>query len=187
MTFPGVNFDPSTMYFPDPLGVKELNLGDAWRAVWIDSAELPADVPAPFAYAVVVCDGKGYVTRPAGEGRWAVVEGDLPAGENPLASVKRAALGQAGAMGGRADLVGYFDCKATSYNTEFPLGARAVRPIYLFIAKSMKDIGKASGFERRRLPLNEFARALRDSYPELGETIMLAVDRYSIMHARGEA
>ena len=185
MTFPG--FDASKIYIADPLGVKELNLGDAWRAVWVASDDLPAEAPVAFAYAVAVCDEKGYVTRPTGGNRWGVVEGDVPAGETGAAFVKRAALSQAGATGGRTHLLGYFDCKATSYNAEYPLGARVVRPIYLLIAKSMKDIGRESGFERRRLPMNEFARALRDGYPELGETIMQAVDRYMVMRARGEA
>ena len=187
MTFPGLGFDTSNIYIADPLGVKELNLGDAWRAVWMEGHDLPADTPVSYCYVVAVCDGKGYVTRPAGESRWGVVEGDVPATEKALAFVERAALAQVGATGGRTELLGYFDCKATSYNTEFPLGARTLRPIYLFIAKSMKDIGRESGFERRRLPLNEFARALRDGYPELGETITGAVDRYAVMRARGEA
>ena len=46
---------------------------------------------------------------------------------------------------------------------------------------------RESGFERRRLPLNEFAKALRTGYPELNESITIAVDRFLVLQSRGEA
>ena len=172
-------------YVPDWAGVKELNIGNAWRAVWVGKAELPPEAPLLLGYAVVICEDKGYVARPAGEVRWGAVEGAFRAGEKPEAFLKRACLEQAGVQVGKPFLMGYYECKATSHNPDFPVGYAGVRPIYLYVATKMKDIGKASGYERRRLPLNEFAVALRAGYPELHESITGAVDRYFVLRAKG--
>ena len=91
------------------------------------------------------------------------------------------------ATAGVPHLLGYYECRATSHNPDFPVGTTTVRPIYLFAATKLKDIGRESGFERRRLPLNEFAKALRTGYPELNESITIAVDRYLVLQSRGEA
>jgi hypothetical protein len=184
MVFPGG--EHMNIYIADPYAVKELNLGNQWRAVWVEGGPLPADVAIIYGYAVVISEDKGYVTRLGGEERWGAVEGPVAGKETPAAFVKRAVLEQAGAAAGKAELVGYFDCKATSHNTDFPAGTRTVRPIYLFVATKMQDVGRGSAFERRRMPLNEFTKALRDHYPELQMTMTRAVDRYLVMQAKGE-
>ena len=173
------------VYIPEWAGVKELNIGNAWRAVWAERDALPPLAPVLYGYVVVVCDDKGYVTRSAGDTRWAAAEGAVSADEQPEAFVKRITLEQTGAQAGKPYLMGYFECKATSFNPDFPAGYAAVRPIYLYVAKTMKDIGKGSGFERRRLPLNEFVAALRTGYPELHDHITKTVDRYLVWQAKG--
>jgi hypothetical protein len=172
------------MYIPEWLGVMELNLGNAWRAVWNGREEIPPEAPLLYGYVVVICDDKGYVTRPAGDTRWGVAEGTIAADEQPAAFVKRIALEQTGAQGGKPELIGFFECKATSHNPDFPVGYAGVRPIYLLVAAKMKDIGRGSGFERRRLPLNEFVAALRAGYPELNDHVPEAVDRYLVTKAK---
>ena len=185
MVLPGM--ENMNFYIADPLGRKELNLNDDWRAVWVGSDTLPANAPVVYGYAMVVMEDKGYVTRRAGDEVWGVVEGVVSPVEKPEQFVKRATLEQAGAQSGRGILIGYFDCRATSHNADYPVGSATVRPVTLFIAKKMKDIGRDSGFERRRLPLNEFAVALRKRYPEVIDAMSGALNQYMVMRARGEA
>ena len=186
MSIPGVNLD-GPIYIPKPAGVRELNIGDAWRATWVSADELPAGVPMLHGYVVVVSGDKGYVSRRTSAPTWGVAEGAVQAGEEPAAFASRAAREQAGATAGKAHLIGYYECRATSHNPDFPVGATTLRPIFLFAATKLKDLGPDSGFERRRLPLNEFARTLRASYPELHESITTAVDRFLVLQSKGEA
>lgn len=175
------------VYIPKWLGVNELNIGDEWRAVWVDEDELPPDAPILYAYAVVLCEDKGYAVRRAGANNWGSVEGVVNADEPTVAWAKRAAEQQAGAVSPQPTLIGYFECKATSHNPDFPAGTATVRPIFLVVAKRMKDVGRNAGYERRRFPLNEFARVLRDHYPELNHAILKALDRYLVVQAKGGA
>jgi hypothetical protein len=179
--------DFGSVYIPAPAGVKELNIGDAWRAVWVDSDELPPDAPIIHAYAVVCFEDRGYITREAGTETWNTVEGVVTGGETPAQWLKRAAMEQVGATLGYTELLGYFICRATSHNPDFPAGTTTVRPVYVASAKRMKDLGKGAAWERRRLPLNEFARALRGRYPEIIDQVVKAVDRYVVLRQRGEA
>jgi hypothetical protein len=186
MTIPGPDLSAIANYKPRYAGIKELNIGDAWRATWVAADALPEGAPIIHGYVVVLSESKGYVSRRAGTAHWGVAEGAVNAGEAPAAFAKRAAAEQAGATAGSAHLIGFFECRATSYNPDFPAGTTTVRPIFLFAASKMKDLGRASNFERRRLPLNEFAKALRTGYPELNESITMALDRYLVMQAKGE-
>lgn len=171
-------------FIPAPPGVKELNLGDEWRATWEADPELPEGIPVLYGYAIVVCEGKGYIARREGDLRWRSVEGASQAGEKPLAFAKRAAKEQAGATSiERVEQMGYYMCRATSHNPNFPPGATTARPIYLVVAKKVADTMRGTGFERRRLPMNEFADALRGAYPEFAESITKAVDRYMVIQA----
>jgi hypothetical protein len=179
----GIDFGSIPYIEPRWAGVKELNLGDEWRAVWVGQPSLPKDLPALYGYVVVICDGKGYVSRRAGEARWGAAEGALQAGEKPDAFVKRIAGDMTGAQSVKPHLMGYLECKATTHNRDFKAGMGAVRPVYLAVAAKMKDLGKESPYERRRLPLNEFARELRDRYPELNDAITMPVDRYLVLQA----
>jgi hypothetical protein len=184
MVFGG--FDPSG-YEPKWPGVHELNIGDEWRARWSDADELPGGAPIFYGYALVAVGDKGYVTRRKGEAEYGIAEGTFVEGEQPEAFAARLAAEQVGALEPRVELIGYLDCKATSYNPDFPPGANTVRPIYLVSGKRIEDLGEASPFERRRLPLNEFAKAVRDRHPDLYRYLQKAVDRHTILHLRGEA
>lgn len=184
MGIPGMQSTDNFHFEPRWAGVRELNIGDAWRAMWVDDEPIPAGAPVLYGYVVVVSDGKGYVTRRAGKPAWGTAEGAAQAGEEPQAFARRLARQQTGAASGRAELVGYFECKATSHNPDFPAGTATVRPVYLFVATKMQEIGKDSGFERRRLPINEFVRALRAGYPELQDSLTGAVDRYMVAQGK---
>ena len=175
------------MYQPLPLAVKELNLGDAWRAIWADADELPPHAPIAYAYAVVVAEDKGYVTRPAGSKRWKTIEGALRASESAEAFVKRATAEQAGVLTSKVTLIGFYECRATSTNPDFPKGMITVRPIYLVEAKKLSEMGRDALFERRRMPLNEHASVLREAYPELHDSITKTVDHYLVAKARARA
>ncbi len=172
-------------YKPAHLGIHELRMGNDWRAYWIEADELPPDAPVLYSYAVVVAEDKGYVTRRAGERIWSTVEGARRADEAPEGCVKRMAAEQAGVVTAAVRLIGFYECRATTHNPDFPAGTVTVRPIYLVVAKKLSEMGKDALFERRRLPMNEHARALRERYPELNESIVRTVDQYAVLKARG--
>lgn len=174
------------IYIPDPLAVVELNLGDYWRGRWVDANELPKGAPVTLGYVVVCMGDKGYLTREKGAERYGTVGGSLNEGEKPEAWLKRVVLEQTGATPGRTELLGYFDCRATSHNPDYELGAATVRPVYLVSAKSMKDLGAKSAYERRRLPMNEFAVEIRRRHPEVDSHLQAAINKHMTLHLRGE-
>lgn len=164
----------------------ELNIGDQWRARWVEGEPLPAAIPVAHLYATLVMDDKGYVVRARGTEAWNTIEGAPEQGEKPDAALKRLAKAQANAAPGRVGLIGYLDCRATSHNTEYAKDARTIRPVYLFVAKQMKDLGRESAYERRRMPMNEYMMAIRNRYPEIDDYLPRTVERYYVMRAKGE-
>lgn len=181
MGFPEVG----NVYLPPPPGALELNLGDEWRARWVDEQVLPKGSPVVYGYALVFLGDRGYVTRKRDSEKWGTVEGELLPGEKPDAFVKRAARDQTGAVPGRIELVGYLECRATSHNKRYERDVRTVQPIHLVVARDVKDVPDGSGFERRRLPLNEYMATIRSRYPELEGYLAKAVERYVVSRARG--
>ena len=165
--------------------ILELNINDAWRGRWIKDEELPAEVPVNHAYGVVYLGEKGYVCRPEGDAVWGTVECD-PGSEDAEQAVRKAALNQTGATVDKAILAGFFYCKATSLNPDFEAGAPTTRPIYILSASSVDDIPEGSAFERRRLPMNEHLKALRERYAELAEYLADAAARYLVLRSRRE-
>jgi hypothetical protein len=165
----------------------ELNLGDEWRALWVEGQPFPEGVPVLHLYAAVLMGDKGYVVRERGsDARWGTVEGPVAPGEKPDAAIKRMAKEQVNATPVRLELMGYLRCRATSHNTEYPKDSPAVRPIYLFAAKQVKDLGSTASFERRRLPMNEYMVAIRSRYPEIDDYLPKAVERYMVLRAKAE-
>jgi hypothetical protein len=173
------------IYIAPPPGERELNLGDQWRGRWLDASELPEHAPVVYAYAIVCAGDKGYVTRRKGESVWGALEG-ATGGLSSREFLKKAAMEQFGATVGRIELIGYLECHATSHNPDYKPGAMTVRPLYVVSAKKVSDIPDGSGYERRRLPMNEFSRAIRGRYREMDDYMEKALDRYMILHARGE-
>lgn len=177
-----VNLAELAAYEPRWPGVVELNLQDQWRARWVDEQVLPANAPVNYAYAMVVLGEKGYVVRKAGEPTWGMVEG--PTGEERAqAYIEGQVRAQMGIEAGLVELIGFFECKATRHNREYPQGTLTVRPLYLVVAKEVGDT--PPGFERRRLPLNEFMVALRARYPELDEYLGKAALRHAVLRKEG--
>ncbi|GAB4337717.1 MAG: hypothetical protein Kow0010_25920 [Dehalococcoidia bacterium] len=174
-------------YRPRWGGEKELNLGDEWRAQWEEAGELPEHAPTFYHYTVVVLKDRGYVTRPVGEQVWRTVEGPLEPGQVLEDAIREEVYRQTGVVAQKLRLIGYFECKATRHNTAFPMGSVTVRPVYVAIGERVDDIPDNSGFERRRLPLNEFVAALRRRHIEIQDQLGKAVDTYLVMRARGEA
>jgi ADP-ribose pyrophosphatase YjhB (NUDIX family) len=181
------NLAQLAQYRPRWLGVYELNLGDAWRAVWERADELPEDAPVYFGRVVVVADERGYVTRQEGSETWQMVEGYLDPGETAEAFVKRAALEQTGAIVKSTHLVGFLECKATSHNPDFEAGTVTVQPLYLAVADKVSDVPEGSPYQRRRLPINEFLRLLRASHPEIERYVAEVGQKYAVLRAQGQA
>ena len=174
-------------YEPRWPGVVELKISDQWRARFVDEQDLPPNAPVRYAYAILYMGDKGYVCREAGADRWGTLEGALDGKERAEAFVKRIAKERVGAVIGKLALVGFLECKATSHNPDYEAGAVTVRPIYVAVAKKVGEVAEGSGYERRRLPLNEHFKALRARYPELDDYFGKAAQQYAVMRAKGEA
>jgi len=192
MSFPSPGQIPSmqdmmNMYRPRPAFKKELNLNDQWRGRWVDEQELPEYAPVNYAYAFVLMGGKGYVTRPKdGDSHWDTIEGAVEAGENAEKFVRRSAMERMGATVGTLEMIGFFECRATSHNPDYAVGSITVRPLYLVVAKKIDDVPEGSGYARRRLPLNEYMKAMRDRYAEIPEYVGMAGSRYVVLEAKGQ-
>ena len=186
MTLPEMP-DVPNFYIPDPLGVRELNLGDLWRARWIEDEPLPRGVRVEYVYATVLLDDRGYLCRPAGAEQWDAVEGQPEEGARAEPWVKRACRDRVGAETRMIQLIGFLDCRATSHNPAHKAGSRAVMPFYTVGARRVAMSPRDPGFERRRLPLNEYGVALRKRYPQFIPYFPAMVDRYVILKAQGEA
>ncbi|HXU22564.1 MAG TPA: hypothetical protein VN697_00915 [Tepidiformaceae bacterium] len=177
--------DMMNMYQPRPAFKKELNLNDQWRGRWIDEQELPEYAPVNYAYAFVMMADKGYVTRREDEQFWDTIEGAVE-GESAEAFVRRAAKERMGATVGTLDMIGFFECRATSHNPDFAAGSITVRPLYLVVAKKVDDVPDGTGYVRRRLPRNEYMKAMRDRYAEIKDYVGMAGSRYVMLQAKGQ-
>ncbi|MCC7364234.1 MAG: hypothetical protein IT303_07655 [Dehalococcoidia bacterium] len=186
MGFPGVG-DLGSFYIPPPVGALELNLNDEWRARFTEADELPPNAPVQYGYAIVFKGDRGYVCRAGDDAVWGVVEGPFSEGEQTQEWLERAVREQLGATIAKCELFGYLDCKATSHNPQFEAGAVTVRALYLVAAEEVGEIPDDSPYARRRLPLNEHARAVRDRYPELVKYMSIGLNRYNVWRAKGEA
>jgi ADP-ribose pyrophosphatase YjhB (NUDIX family) len=172
-------------YVPRWAGVYELNIGDEWRAVWEAADELPESAPVFLGRVVVFKDDRGYATRPADSNdAWGIVEGYLDPGETVEQFVERATLEQTGATLAESHLVGFLECKSTSHNPNFQAGDVTVQPLYVGVAKSIADIPDGSPYERRRLPINEFMRAIRARNREIERYLNDAGQRYAVLRAK---
>ncbi|MFQ5380034.1 MAG: hypothetical protein ACE5EF_00215 [Dehalococcoidia bacterium] len=185
MTLPEMP-DMPDFRIPDPLGVRELNLGDLWRARWVEEEPLPRGVRIEYAYATVLLDGKGYLCRPRGSEQWDAVEGRPEEGVRGETWIRRACRDRIGAEAAKVELIGFLDCRATSHNPPFEPGAEAVIPFYTVPARRVAMNPRDAGFERRRLPLNEYGTALRRRYPQYIPYFSAMVERYVILQAQGE-
>lgn len=185
MTFPGMP-PVGSIYIPPPAATKELNLNDEWRGRWVDGEELPSDTPVVYAYALVYMEDRGYATRPADTDEWGMVELSIT-GSKPEAEIKQAVKEQTGGTAEKLVATGYLECVATSHHSTLPAGSVAVRPLYVAVLKSIKDLGREAPYQRRRLPLNEYVAAMRKRYPEIRRQVSDAAARYVAMRAKGEA
>ncbi len=179
-----VNLSELAAYEPRWPGVVELNLQDQWRARWVDEQVLPANAPVNYAYAMVLAGEKGYVLRRPGEPTWGMIEG-ATSGTPAQEFIEREVQARMGIRPGLVELIGFFECKATRHNREYAQGELTVRPLYLVVAGDVGDT--PAGWERRRLPLNEFMVALRARYPELDEYLGKAALRYAVLRKEGRA
>ncbi|MGE3077215.1 MAG: hypothetical protein AB7N24_19390 [Dehalococcoidia bacterium] len=178
-----VDMNAVMSYEPRWPGVKELNIEDQWRARWVDEQTLPAGAPVHFVYSLLVMGDKGYALRESGESVWGMLEG-ANGDVAPETFVKNAAKERAGATLAATELIGFYECKATRHNKDFEPGATTVRPFYVAVVKTISDVPPASGFERRRFPLNEYAVAMRAHYPELVDHLPAAFQWFAVHKAK---
>ncbi len=173
---------------PEPVwaGIREMRIGDSWRARWIAGTELEPELPVSALYAAVIMDGKGYLARPRGTAVWQSIEGEALAGEKAEPALKRLLKERMAATLARAELMGYLECRATSFHPDLSAGSVSVQPIYLAVAKTVGNMPAASDWERRRFPLNEHVAALRLRYPQFEEYFAMAIQRYAVLQSRGE-
>lgn len=168
-------------------GVTELNLGDQWRAVFIEPDEAPEGVPLTYGYLLAFMQGKAYLVRPRGsEERWSTLEGEFAPGETAAKWAARLAKEQLNAKVASLHLTGYLECKATQHNTTHERGTRTLRPLGFIVLKGIADLPRTSPWERRRLPTNEHIVAIRARYPELAKYLGDAASDYQLLLAKGQ-
>lgn len=185
MTIPSMS-DIANMYRPLPLAVKELRINDQWLGRWSDADELPEHAPVGYVYATLYSGDKGYLVRPRGtQDVWAAID-DETAGEDPETWLGREVPARTGLQIGQLVLVGFLECRPTKFN-DVPKETIQVRPLYIVIAGKVDDVPEASGYERRRVILNDYLTAMRNRYPEIRSYMERAHDRYLTMRAKGEA
>jgi hypothetical protein len=166
-------------------GVIEINLGDNWRGVYTEGAP-PKNVPVLYAIGILVRKEKGFLVRKTAEDFWNVLEGNPVKGEQTDTFLSRIAEEQAGIDIDRIITLGFDDLKATRHNTDYEIGTQAIRTFSLVIADTVGQIPEESGYTRRRLPLSEYAVAVRKRYPEFTKHLGKALDQYIIMRAKNE-
>jgi hypothetical protein len=187
MTMPGPGGGPMPyVYIPLPVAVKELRLNDMWLARWSEANELPKGAPVNYVYTLLYMGDKGYVVREKGTENWRSIEGVVE-DESAEAWIEREIPARTGLTVGKTALVGFLACRPTKFNTEFPAGSFAVRPLYIVVASKVGETPDDSAYERRRLPMNEYLVVVRNRYPEIREHIDEAAGRYVRMRAKGEA
>ncbi len=167
-------------------GVVETNIGDQWRARWVDTAELPDGVEVTLVRALLFAGDKGYALRPIDAKNWDAIADDLPAGESPDGYLKRILKERIGIVAGTIELIGFQACRATRHNPTHKEGALTLRPLYLVAASGVEAIPAGSGYERRRMPLNEYGVAMRARYAEVEPHLTKLLQRYAVMLAKGE-
>lgn len=181
------NFDPSSFYVPPPPGVREHNLGDLWRGVWVAGSDIPEGLPLDHTYILLFMAGRGYVVRESESETWGTIEMKPNEGEKLDDFVKRVLSEEFGATLKTHIVTGYLDCKATSHNPDYPAGTRTLRPMVIASASEMADQRPNAKYARRRLPANEYIAMMRQKYPELQAYFGDAINQYLILNARGEA
>ncbi|MCZ2110163.1 MAG: hypothetical protein LC118_11460 [Dehalococcoidia bacterium] len=185
MTIPSMS-DIANMYRPLPLAVTELRINDQWLGRWSEADELPANAPVGYVYATLYSGDKGYLLRARGsQDVWEAVDGET-GGEDPEAWLRREIPARSGLSIGQLVLIGFLECRPTKFN-DVPKETIQVRPLYLVIANRVDDVPGASGYERRRVILNDYLTAMRNRYPEIRAYMEKAHDRYLMMRAKGEA
>src|SRR5690606_19488219 len=89
MTLPGFGGGGPSIAERRTPGVKELNIGDQWRALFVDD-ELPPELEVTHAYVVVVKGERGYLLRRRGEGgNWTALEVEAEKGERIEDAIER--------------------------------------------------------------------------------------------------
>ena len=166
-------------------GVFEINLGNNWRGVYTEGAP-PKDVPVLYAIGILVKKEKGFLVKKTVEDFWNVLEGNPEKGEQSDTFLSRIAKKQAGIAIDRILTLGFDDLKATRHNTDYEIGTQAIRTFSLVIADTVGQIPEESDYTRRRLPLSEYAVAVRKRYPEFTKHLGKALDQYMIMRAKDE-
>lgn len=167
-------------------GVVETNIGDEWRARWVDTAELPDGVEVTLIRALVFSGDKGYAVRLGGTTNWIGIEEEVPAGEQTEKFLKRLLQERVAITAKTIELIGFQACRATRHNTTHPEGELTLRPLFLVIASKVDTVPVDSGCERRRMPLNEYGMAMRARYPEIEPHITTLLQRYGVMLAKSE-
>tara|TARA_Y100000588_G_scaffold270914_1_gene286578 strand:- start:2797 stop:3348 length:552 start_codon:yes stop_codon:yes gene_type:complete len=170
-------------------GKVEIILGNEWTAEYFDAEEAspPNDVPMIYGYACVVRGDYGYVTeRDQARDGWSVVEGNFLEGETAEEFVTRSALEQTGANISQTLLIGYLDCRATSANEHYEKHFRAIRPMYVGVAREVGPVPEGSDYHRRRLPMNQFQNELRKRYSLLSDHFAKGLSRYTILERTGK-
>jgi hypothetical protein len=167
-------------------GVRELNIGDQWRAVYAEE-EKPEGVPETHAYVVVVKDDRSYLLRRKGTDKWGTLEVEIPEGTPADEAIGAALQERLGATLALLVTGGHFQCRATRHNTTHETGMPTMRGFYTAVVGEVEPQAEDAEYERRRLRFNELMKAIRQQHRELEPYLIKVFEKWLVMQTKGEA
>ncbi len=143
----------------------EKKIGDETLALWHGGGELPADAVVTRVTLIPYRGEKAVVAWQAG--KFSLPEGELKPGESVDAAIKRVAHEQAGILDPTYVQLGYFRCRATSFNKKYPLDTITYEALYGLEVGSLDDFPADKSYERRIILQRDLNTLIRSSYVEV--------------------
>jgi hypothetical protein len=141
----------------------EKKMGDEMLALW-ETSDLPADAFVTHVTLIPYRGEKAVVAWK--DGRYWLPEGDVHAGEDVDAAVKRIALEQAGIMNPTIVHLGHFRSKATTASRTQAPGAVTFQALFGLESGGFADFPADPAYERRVILQRDLNTLIRSSYVE---------------------
>ena len=155
----------------------EKKFADGSIGVW-EFDDLPSDAEVTHVTLIAYRGEKAVVAWR--EGRMALPEGEVAAGEDGTAAIGRVGQEQAGILEPAAVHLGHYRCRATHESTTRTAGAVTYRALYGVEVGSLSDFPSDQVYERRVITQRELNALLRGSYLEFRREYTESLDRYLV-------
>ena len=155
----------------------EKKYGDEMLGVW-EFSDLPDDANVAHVTLIPYRGEKAVVAWR--DGKLALPEGDVAAGEGVETAIKRIAAEQAGVLDPIATHLGHVRLRATSYSKTQAPGTVTYHALYGVEVGSLADFPADETYERRIILQRDLNTLLRESYIEYRKEYTEALDRFLI-------